>query len=145
MLSVETVAYADRADGTGRAFGEPTGGLLKRLLWRTANCCLLGGLLTWPLERDWVRVEALPMLLDNLGWEFDGARLAHLSDLHCGTLVREKHLQRYVEMVNSLDVDFAVITGGRSDRSGSFETPATALQPVRIEVVNPYRLSAARG
>lgn len=51
------------------------------------------------------------MPLANLGWEFDGARLAHLSDLHCGTLVREKHLHRYVEMVNALDVDFVVITG----------------------------------
>jgi predicted MPP superfamily phosphohydrolase len=111
MLSVETVPYADRADGTGRQLGGPTGGLLKRLVWRTANCCLLGGLLTWPLERDWVRVETLPMPLVNLGWEFDGVRLVHLSDLHCGALVREKHLRRYVEMVNSLDADFVAITG----------------------------------
>jgi predicted MPP superfamily phosphohydrolase len=51
------------------------------------------------------------MPLANLGWEFQGATLAHLSDLHCGPLVREEHLHRYIEVVNALDVDFAVITG----------------------------------
>ena len=58
-----------------------------------------------------MRTERVPMPLAPLGREFDGARLAHLSDLHCGAFVREKHLRRYVEMVNSLDADFAVLTG----------------------------------
>ncbi|RPI62970.1 MAG: hypothetical protein EHM48_03215 [Planctomycetaceae bacterium] len=111
MFSDETVSCVDQAEVTEFESGLPTGGLLKQMVWRTANCCLLGGLLAWPLERDWVRLEKLTMPLDNLGWEFDGARIAHLSDLHCGTLVREKHIHRYVEMINSLDVDFVVITG----------------------------------
>lgn len=51
------------------------------------------------------------MPLENLGWEFNSTRLVHLSDLHCGTLVGEKHLQRYVEIVNSLDADFVALTG----------------------------------
>lgn len=110
-MSGRTVSQAERTDVVDRRLGAPTGGLLKELVWRGANCCMLGGLLTWPLERDWVRVEQLTMPLADLGWEFDGARLAHLSDLHCGTLVREKHLRRYVEMVNDMDVDFAVVTG----------------------------------
>lgn len=111
MLSVETVLDAELPREMGRDFDEPTGSVLRHLVWRTANCCMLGGLLTWSLERRWVRIEKLPMPLDNLGAEFEGARLAHLSDLHCGTLVREKHLHRFVEMVNALHVDFVVLTG----------------------------------
>ena len=72
---------------------------------------MLGGLIAWPIERDWVRIEQLSMPLGNLDLEFDGTRLVHLSDLHHGTLVREKHLHRYVEIVNSLEADFVVITG----------------------------------
>lgn len=85
--------------------------LLKELTWRAANTCLLAGLLTWPLERRWVRIEQHTMPVANLGQEFDGLRIAHLSDLHSGMLVREKHLHRYIELVNDMDVDFAVLTG----------------------------------
>ncbi len=84
---------------------------LKGLVWRAANACMLGGLVTWTLEREWLRIEQRTMPLMNLGREFEGAKVAHLSDLHCGLLVREKHLHRYVEMVNELDVDFVVLTG----------------------------------
>ena len=110
-MTGRTVPDVGCIDTTERQFGAPSVRRLKQLMWRTANCCMLGGLLTWPLEQDWVRVERLPMTLADLGWEFDGARLALLSDLHCGMLVREKHLRRYIERVNELDVDFAVITG----------------------------------
>jgi predicted MPP superfamily phosphohydrolase len=97
---------------TGKDSRKPqAGSWLRRLIWRTAHGCLLGGLLSWPLEQDWIRLERRPMPLAKLGWEFQGATLAHLSDLHCGSLVSEKHLHRYVEVVNALGVDFAVITG----------------------------------
>jgi predicted MPP superfamily phosphohydrolase len=101
----------ERVCHNDEAFGAKIAGPIKHFLWRSANCCMLGGLLTWPLERQWVRVESLPMPLAGLGSEFNGARLAQLSDLHCGMLVREKHLHRYVELVNELDVDFAIVTG----------------------------------
>jgi hypothetical protein len=81
------------------------------MVWRAANTCMLGGLIAWPFEPDWVRIQRQSMPLTGLGWEFEGARLAHLSDLHCGTLVRAKHLHRYVEIVNAMEVDFAAITG----------------------------------
>ena len=111
MSSVESVASAGRAVGTKREFHGPAGGALKRLAWRAANSCLLGGLVTWPLKRDWVRMEELTMPLAGLGWQFDGARLVHLSDLHAGLLVSESHLRRYVDLVNSLEVDFVALTG----------------------------------
>lgn len=84
---------------------------LKSLAWKAANCCMLGGLYTGSLKWDWVRLERLPMFINNLDSDFVGTRLAHLSDLHCGLLVREKHLHNYVEMVNALKVDFVVLTG----------------------------------
>ncbi len=111
MGSVESFASTDRIVRERRLCDGPTGGLWKQIAWRAANNSLLGGLLTWPLERDWVRIEELTMPLASLGWEFDGTRLAHLSDLHAGLLVSESHLRRYVDMVNSLEVDFVVLTG----------------------------------
>ncbi|MCY2927416.1 MAG: metallophosphoesterase [Planctomycetota bacterium] len=111
MLSVESVGSVDRAVGTGKEVGGPTGRAWKHLAWRAANTCLLGGRVTWPLEPDWVRTEELAMPLVNLGWELDGARLAHLSDLHAGLLVSESHLRRFVDRVNELQVDFVALTG----------------------------------
>ncbi|HOF18064.1 MAG TPA: metallophosphoesterase [Phycisphaerae bacterium] len=111
MWSVATIPGADRSYVKERDPDKSMGRFLKGTLWYAANCCLLGGLLTWPLERNWLRIEELPMPLGNLGLEFDGVRLVHLSDLHCGTLVREKHLRRYVEIVNELDADFVAVTG----------------------------------
>jgi hypothetical protein len=110
MLSVNAIPSAIQTP-----LNTPPGELphrwLKHAVWRAANSCMLGGLISWPLEQSWVRVEQLSMPLHNLGRPFDGARLVHLSDLHCGMLVREKHLRRHVEIVNALDADFVAITG----------------------------------
>lgn len=85
--------------------------LLKRTLWSAAGACALGGLFGWKLEKFWLRIEEHPMPLKRLGPGFVGARLAHISDLHCSPLVREKYLRQCVEVINSLDVDFVAVTG----------------------------------
>jgi hypothetical protein len=89
----------------------PRKGFFKRLAWTAAGSCALGGLYAWHFDRRWLRIERRTMPLPGLGEGFDGAKLAHLSDLHCSPIVLERYLRRCVEMVNSLEVDFVAITG----------------------------------
>lgn len=89
----------------------PRQGFFKRLAWRAAGSCALGGLYAWHFDQHWLRIERRQMALPNLGAGFEGATLVHLSDLHCSPIVLERYLHRCVEVVNSLDVDFVAITG----------------------------------
>jgi hypothetical protein len=65
----------------------------------------------WPLEDHWLRIERREMPLPGLGSGFDGATIAHISDLHRSPIVLERYLRRCVEKINSLEVDFVAITG----------------------------------
>lgn len=85
--------------------------LLRNTLWSVASQVALGGLYTGPLSRSWIRVERRDMVLRGLGGGLDGARLAHITDLHCSTIVRDGYLRRYVDAINQMDVDFVAITG----------------------------------
>jgi predicted MPP superfamily phosphohydrolase len=51
------------------------------------------------------------MSLRGLGSDFVGATIAHISDLHCSPIVRDRYLHQCVEKINSLGVDFVAITG----------------------------------
>ena len=84
---------------------------LKRLLWTAAGACALGGLYAWRLGDHWVRIERRPMRVEGLGADFEGATLAHISDLHCSPIVLESYLRQCVSIINSLEVDFVAITG----------------------------------
>jgi hypothetical protein len=81
------------------------------MLWSAAGAVALGGLYAWRFEDDWIRISRHDMPLPNLGSEFDGARLAHISDIHLSPVVLSRHLRHYVHIINSLDVDFVAITG----------------------------------
>jgi len=85
--------------------------LLKKMVWSAAGSCALGGLCTWRLEKYLLRIEELPMPIPHLGREFCGTRLAHISDLHCSPIVRDRYLHQCIEVVNSLNVDFVAVTG----------------------------------
>lgn len=89
----------------------PGRALLKRLVWAASGSCALGGLFAWRLEDHWLRIERRDMHLPNLGPDFDGARLVHVSDLHCSPIVLERYLHQCVERVNALESDFVAITG----------------------------------
>ena len=69
------------------------------------------------------RVRHVELYLQGLPAEFDGYRIAHVSDLHCSTSIRRERIASIVEKVNALDADLIAITGdfvdGRvSDRCG---------------------------
>jgi len=85
--------------------------LVKRLIWSAAGSCALGGLFAWSLEDHWLRIERRRMPLPGLGPDLEGATLAHISDLHCCPIVRERYLLHCVNAVNKLNADFVAITG----------------------------------
>jgi len=71
----------------------------------------MSGLLSWPLQDGWIRIEYCDMPLPGLPRQLAGAKLVHLSDLHYGPFVRAAHLHRYVELVNSMRPDIVALTG----------------------------------
>jgi uncharacterized protein len=89
----------------------PRKAFFKKLIWTTANSCALGGLFAWRLEKSFLRIERREMPLPGLGSDFLGARLVHVSDLHCSPIVRERYLRQCIEAINALDADFVAITG----------------------------------
>ena len=96
---------------------------LKHLVWTAASSIQLGGLWPFDLQHDWITINRVEMPMPGLGREFDGARIAHISDLHCSPFVLESYLRRCVAAVNRLVPDFVVITGdfitgGRSHARG---------------------------
>jgi predicted MPP superfamily phosphohydrolase len=84
---------------------------LKHLVWTAASSLQLGGLCPFELQSDWITVNRLPMPIPNLGREFRGARIAHISDLHSSPVVLESYLRKCVRIINGLNVDFVVVTG----------------------------------
>ncbi len=89
----------------------PVRAFLKRLVWRAAGACALGGLFIWRLEDHFIRIDRHDMPLPDLGDEFEGAKIVHISDLHCSPVVLERYLHQCVEAVNRLQPDFVAITG----------------------------------
>ncbi len=99
------IFFSSRARA-GFAFGS-----LKRFLWDAASRLALGGLYIWEMENNWVLIQKMPMRLRGLGKAFDGATIAHVSDLHLSPIVREGYLMKFVNAINALEVDFIAITG----------------------------------
>ncbi len=63
------------------------------------------------VRRRWVRVRRLDVPIQALPASFDGFTIAHLSDLHIGSIDREKSARRWIERTNALGVDLVAITG----------------------------------
>jgi len=86
-------------------------GILKNLAWYTASFLSLNGLFTWGLEDHWLILEDRLLPLDGLGTAFEGARVAHLSDIHCSPIVLDEYIRDCIRTVNEAEVDFVAITG----------------------------------
>ncbi|MFP4106992.1 MAG: metallophosphoesterase [Phycisphaerae bacterium] len=89
----------------------PRRAFLKRMLWKAAGSCALGGLWTGRPEDHYIRQESLGMTLPNLGSDLRGATLVQLSDLHCSPIVLERYLNHCVDIVNDMEPDFVALTG----------------------------------
>jgi predicted MPP superfamily phosphohydrolase len=60
-------------------------------------------------------IHELEASLPNLPAEFDGARIAQLSDLHVGPHTSRRYLQRVVAAMESLQPDLIAVTGDQID------------------------------
>ncbi len=85
-------------------------------IWRDTLCLAyaLGTLLSaWAIwvERRWVRVRRMDVEIADLPAEFEGYRIAQLSDLHVGSFDPKKRALEWAALSNSLDADLATVTG----------------------------------
>lgn len=63
------------------------------------------------VRRRWVRVRRLEIPLSALPRALDGYRIAHLSDLHIGSLARGEEARAWIDATNRLGVDLVAVTG----------------------------------
>ena len=75
-----------------------------------AGCALLGSYPVF-IERNLVRINRYTIPVDSLPSAFNGFTIAHLTDLHLGTLVSADFIQGVVERTNRLQADMIVCTG----------------------------------
>ena len=64
------------------------------------------------IERNMFKVKKVEIALESLPESFNGFHIIHISDIHARSFEgREKHLQRAVEKMDSLDADMVAFTG----------------------------------
>lgn len=81
-----------------------------------AITAILAGLALWKGMQS-VTVQSLSITLNRLPHSLDGFRIVQLTDLHVGSLINGRWLQRIVDTVNKLQPDLIVITGDLVDGS----------------------------
>ncbi|MDO8302261.1 MAG: metallophosphoesterase [Sedimentisphaerales bacterium] len=79
--------------------------------------------------REWLEVVELDLAIPNLPPQFEGKRIVHISDLHCGRTVSKKYLQGCIERINQLEPDIIVLTGDyvTYDTHGRFQSKVAQL------------------
>lgn len=71
-------------------------------------CGLYGVIIGWKR----ITITKVPINFDNLPQDFDGYRIAQISDLHLGTFASEpKFVNKLIDKVNNLDANVIVFTG----------------------------------
>lgn len=103
MVNLAPKARAARADSIQES--------VKDMVWSLSSRLGLHGLCPMDIEDRWMMVSRQRIDLPSLGAEFEGTRVVHISDLHFSPLMRERHLERYVEIINDAEPDFVTITG----------------------------------
>jgi predicted MPP superfamily phosphohydrolase len=64
------------------------------------------------IERNCFRIKEITIHVANLPEAFEGYHIVHISDIHARSFSgREKHLQRAMDKINSLDPDIIAFTG----------------------------------
>src|SRR5688500_20400844 len=84
----------------------------RRALWMTMSRFGLTGAHALPMNRRWVEISRHKMPLINLDPNCAGLRMVQLSDLHHSPGVGQPDLIQSMRLVNELDADVGIITGG---------------------------------
>lgn len=80
--------------------------------------------------------------IKNLDKDFDGFKIAQLSDLHVGPLLKHEFMQKVVAAVNNEEVDLTVITGDLVD--GRVEKLINEFRSLK-DIKSPYGVLAVTG
>jgi predicted MPP superfamily phosphohydrolase len=76
-----------------------------------AGGLVLAGLGAWSALRQRARVREVEVPIEGLPPAFDGYRVAHISDLHCGPFASGARVAAWVDHVNRLGADLVAVTG----------------------------------
>ncbi|TRW79825.1 metallophosphoesterase [Mycolicibacterium sp. 018/SC-01/001] len=71
-------------------------------------------------------VLRVPVRLPRLGAQFDGYRIAVVSDIHLGSLLGRRHTERIVRMINETEPDLVAVVGDLVDGTVAQLGPAAA-------------------
>jgi predicted MPP superfamily phosphohydrolase len=93
---------------TGRPFSRRA---FLRLAAASALGAVGGATYVTELEPEWVEVTRLPLELPRLGREFDGYRLAHISDIHMDEHVEPGHMEEVSRLLAAESPDAVAISG----------------------------------
>lgn len=104
--------------------------LIKRALWGLAGLSAIDALLIEPRWLEFVQVE-IP--IRNLPSDFDGYRIAHLSDVHYLRGVDKDFVHQAISLANGFRPDLFAITGDFCDHA------ATATVPNLKGLFDPYQ------
>lgn len=74
-----------------------------------------------------LHVESICLPIRDLPAEFDGFRIAHMSDLHYGPFVAQPYLEYAIQVVSNLEPDFVFLTGDYSHKSPNAIAPGIQL------------------
>lgn len=84
------------------------------------------------IERRFVRIRRMEVAIAGLPREFDGYRIAQLSDLHVGSFDPKSRALEWVALSNSLEPDLVTVTGDLvTSGSGFYRDVAEALSELR--------------
>jgi predicted MPP superfamily phosphohydrolase len=108
-------------------------------LWRASQGYVytLGlALSAWAIwvERRWVRVRQIEVAIEGLPPEFEGYRIAQLSDLHVGSFDPKARALEWVALSNAQAPDLAVVTGDLvTSGTGFYADVADAIAALRAK------------
>jgi hypothetical protein len=80
---------------------------LKASMWGAAGLALYSG----ELERHWIDVTHRDISLRGLPADFDGWRIAQLSDIHMDEFTEPFFLRHAINLINQMNPDMVVLTG----------------------------------
>jgi uncharacterized protein len=89
------------------------------VLW-LSGLSVLGGIV-----QAWMgpKIYNVEIVLDNLAPEFDGFKIAQISDLHIGSMIGARFVENVVDKTNNLAADIVVLTGDIIDGAVDYVTP----------------------
>ncbi|GAC1597578.1 MAG: hypothetical protein NVS3B20_20260 [Polyangiales bacterium] len=88
------------------------------LLWSTYG--------VW-IRRRWVRVRRVDVEVAGLPESLSGYRIAHLNDLHIGSIDRFNAAKSWVALANALEADLVAVTGDLVSTGSAFHDEVVAL------------------